>query len=35
MIWLEAIENYGKINAEGYSSVPYGILFEETADTCE
>ena len=35
ILLLEAIEEYGEINANGNSSVPYGILFEKTANTRE
>lgn len=35
MIWLEAIKDHGNINTEGKSSVSYGILFDETANTRE
>ncbi|KIM42687.1 hypothetical protein M413DRAFT_444360 [Hebeloma cylindrosporum] len=34
-ILRDAIKEYGTINAEGKSSVAYGILFDKTANTLE
>ncbi|KAF4615932.1 hypothetical protein D9613_011327 [Agrocybe pediades] len=31
----EAIKDHGSVNSEGKSSVPYGVLFEQTANTLE
>lgn len=30
----EAIQDFGTVNADGQSSVPYGVLFDKTANTC-
>jgi len=34
-ILKEAIQQYGTANADGQSSVSYGILFDKTANTLE
>ncbi|KAF8959543.1 costars domain-containing protein [Flammula alnicola] len=34
-ILKKAIKDYGSVNADGHSTVAYGILFEKTADTLE
>lgn len=31
--FLEAIKDYGTVNADGNSSVAYGTLFDKTANT--
>ncbi|KAF9474612.1 hypothetical protein BDN70DRAFT_815398 [Pholiota conissans] len=31
----EAIKDHGTVNADGHSSVSYGILFDKTANTLE
>ncbi|KDR71025.1 hypothetical protein GALMADRAFT_254174 [Galerina marginata CBS 339.88] len=34
-ILTKAIKDYGTVNADGNSSVAYGILFDKTANTLE